>query len=138
MAYNLQVEIQEAINAGETALRSLREAERELDGARNWGIVDLFGGGLITDMIKHSKMNNAKGHMEDAKYDLRQFQKELRDVTVNTEINIDVGDFLTFADFFFDGLIADWMVQSRIKDAKYQVESAINQVEAILNNLRRY
>ena len=136
--YNLQKEMSEAIQAGENALCSLRTAREELQKAGNWGIVDLFGGGFITNLIKHSKMDNASHLMENAKYDLKKFQKELRDVTINTDLSIDCGGFLTFADFFWDGVVADWLVQSKINDAKRQVDDAIAQVEQILRRLRQY
>ena len=136
--YNLQNEMSEAIQAGENALCSLRAAREELQKAGNWGIVDLFGGGFITNLIKHSKMDNASHLMENAKYDLKKFQKELRDVTINTDLSIDCGGFLTFADFFWDGVVADWLVQSKINDAKRQVDDAIAQVEQILRRLKQY
>ena len=136
--YNLQKEMSEAIQAGEHALCSLRAAREELQKAGNWGIVDLFGGGFITNLIKHSKMDNASHLMENAKYDLKKFQKELRDVTINTDLSIDCGGFLTFADFFWDGVVADWLVQSKINDAKRQVDDAIAQVEQILRRLKQY
>lgn len=131
-------EVREAINAGERALRSLYEAKGNLDSARNWGIFDMLGGGFVTDMIKHSKMGNASVCMENAKYDLQVFQRELRDVYISLDMKIDVGGFLNFADFFFDGIVADYLVQSKIGEARRQVESAINQVENILTELRRY
>ena len=136
--YNIEKEMREAIQAGENALYSLQAAREELQKAGNWGIVDLLGGGLITSLIKHSKMDNASRLMENAKYDLKRFQKELRDVTVNTNLSIDCSDFLTFADFFWDGIIADWLVQSKINDAKSQVDEAIAQVEQILRGLNQY
>lgn len=132
----LRKELEEAINAGENALFSLRKAKDNLDSAKNWGIWDLFGGGFITDMIKHSKLNNASSYMEDARHDLKVFQRELRDVNSNIEFGLDIGDFLTFADFFFDGIIADYMVQSKINNARNQVDEAIVRVEAILRQLR--
>lgn len=131
-------EVREAINAGEKALYSLREAQNNLQSARNWGIFDMFGGGFITDIIKHSKLGNASTYMENAKYDLQVFQRELRDVYINLDMRIDVGGFLCFADFFFDGIVADYLVQSRIGEERRQVESAIRQVENILVELRRY
>lgn len=131
-------EVREAINAGEKALYSLREAQNNLQSARNWGIFDMFGGGFITDIIKHSKLGNASTYMENAKYDLQVFQRELRDVYINLDMRIDVGGFLSFVDFFFDGIVADYLVQSRIGEARRQVESAIRQVENILVELRRY
>lgn len=134
----MRKEIQEAIAAGETALRSLREAENFLNSSLNWGFVDLIGGGLFTDLMKHSKMNKASSCMERAKTNLRIFQRELRDVSAVVDFRIDIGGFLTFADFFFDGIIADYLVQSKLKDAKAQVISAIHQVEALLRELRTY
>ncbi len=71
------------------------------------------------------------------KADLRIFQKELRDVEAIQNQHIDIGGFLTFADFFFDGLIADWLVQSKIQNARKQVADAISQVEWILGSLRK-
>ena len=51
----MRQEVREAIEAGEQALASLQAASRQLNGARNWGIADLLGGGFFTDMVKHSK-----------------------------------------------------------------------------------
>ena len=48
-----------------------------------------------------------------------------------------MGGFLTFADFFFDGVIADYLVQSKIVRARKQVMEAIEQVERILDSLRK-
>lgn len=130
-------EMKEAIYAGERALDSLRAAQANLNSAKNWGIVDLFGGGFITDMIKHSKMGNASSCMEAAKRDLQSFERELRDVNVSMDLRMEIGGFLTFADFFFDGLVADYLVQSKIADARAQVNEAIHRVESLLVDLRR-
>ncbi|XCP86230.1 hypothetical protein ABXS75_05345 [Roseburia hominis] len=132
----MRQEMQEAIEAGERALRSLEMARDKLNSARSWGIVDLFGGGLITDMIKHTRMNDAADYMEAAKQDLLIFQRELKDVNVPMDLRMEVGGFLSFADFFFDGLVADYLVQSKIADARAQVADAINMVEILLRDLR--
>lgn len=129
-------EVNEAIQAGNRALRSLQQARESLNSAGNWGIVDLLGGGLISTFAKHSKMNDAERQIEQARSDLRQFRKELTDVDAFADIHIETGDFLAFADYFFDGLIADWMMQSRINDAKKQVDDAIQKVETVLKRLR--
>jgi len=136
MSYNYEKERQEAIRAGERALNSLSSAFFELKSARNWGIVDLVGGGFFSTLIKHSKMGRAQSYMEQARYDLRNFSRELRDVEGYVDLNIDLNDFLSFADFFFDGLIADWMVQSRINQARSQVEEAIRRVEYVMDRLK--
>ncbi len=130
-------EINEAQRAGREALLSLQRAEKKLQSARNWGVWDMLGGGMISTLVKHSKMGDASNLMEDARAKLQIFQRELRDVEVPMEFRLEMGDFLTFADFFFDGLVADWMVQSRIADARYEVQAAINKVERMLCTLEQ-
>ena len=51
---------------------------------------------------------------------------------------MEVGGFLSFADFFFDGLVADYLVQSKIATAREQVDDAITMVKNILTSLRSY
>ena len=130
-------QLHEAIRAGERALFSLNAAKGQLDSAKNWGIVDLLGGGLLTNLVKHSKLENAEQELRAARCDLHTFRDELGDVAGCADIHVNIGDFLTFADFFFDGLIADYMVQSRIQQARDQVNQAITQVEGILSELRQ-
>ena len=91
---------------------------------------------MITDMIKHSKMSDASSYMEEAKRDLLVFQRELKDVQGHVDLKVDISGFLTFADFFFDGIIADYLVQSKIAEARRQVEQAISIVEQLLADLR--
>ncbi len=125
-------EIREARQAGIRAHNSLRQARKRLDSARGWGIYDMLGGGLISSLIKHSKISDAREDVDRARRDLEAFSRELRDVDL-PEVNID--GFLTFADFFFDGLLADLLVQKRINDARAQIDRACMQVEDILRRL---
>jgi hypothetical protein len=133
----MEKEVREAVAAGERALGSLRNAQKCLDGAKNWGIVDMLGGGLVSSLVKRSKMDDAAGYMEEAKADLRKFQKELRDVSVSVDLQMEIGSFLSFADIFFDNLFVDVMVQSKINEARDQVDEAIARVESLLVDLRR-
>lgn len=131
----MEQEINEARLAGERALVSLHMAEEKLEGARNWGIVDLIGGGFFSDIMKHSKISSATSYIEQAKEDVAVFQRELKDVNEVIDFHMEIGSFLTFADFFFDGLIADYLVQSKISDAREEIQEAIGQIERILREL---
>ena len=86
-------------------------------------------------MVKHSKMDQSKQNMEEARNDLRNFSRELNDVNMTCHLDIETGDFLSFADWFFDGFVVDWMVQDRINQASRQVAEAIRRVEGILRQL---
>ena len=134
---NEMIEIREAITAGEKALSSLKQAENKLKSASNWGMWDMFGGGLISGLLKHNRIQEATSCMEEAKRNLRIFQRELQDVNGTYHLEMNISGFLSFADFFFDGIIADYLVQTKIRDAKNQVQDAIIQVSAILAELKR-
>lgn len=130
-------EIREAIEAGNRTMQSLNMAMNALEGASSMGLLDLFGLDFIGGVGKHAKLNEAKNHLENAKQNVLRFQTELKDVSQMIQFNIDIGNFLTFADFFFDGFVADLLVQSKIGDAKKQVQQAQAQVQEILSDLYR-
>ena len=129
------LEINEAYAAGERALQSLYAAQDYLRSAGNWGIFDMLGGGLISTIAKRSKMRDANACMEQAQYDLQHFQQELRDVTSIPGLYLEMDDFIGFADWFFDGLLADLLMQSRIREAQEKVDAAIEQVHLALARL---
>ncbi len=135
--YNRDKELKEAVVAGQRALSLLEQTRDCLNSAGNWGIWDMLGGGLLSTFMKQSKMKDAESLLQEARSALKCFQKELMDVETIAEFHIETGDFLSFADYFFDGLIVDWLVQSRISEARRQVEDAICKVRYILNQLRQ-
>ena len=133
--YDYEKEKREAVNAGRRALNSLQAAQKELESAKNWGLVDMFGGVFLSSMMKRGKMSNAQNYMDQARYDLQSFSKELRDLERLVDLHINTDDFLEFEDWFFDGFAVDWMLQSRINRVREQVEEAIQRVNRILSEL---
>ena len=133
--YDWQKEVNEAIEAGEWALSCLASAEKSLSSAKNWGIVDLLGGGMLTTFIKRSRMGEAARYLEDAKEALRRFRSELSDVNMPDGSDLTDG-FLAFADYFFDGFVADFLVQSRIEETRRQIAQTAEAVRDILTRLR--
>ena len=90
--YNRQKEIQEAIHAGENALRHLYSARDELRSAGNWGLLDMFGGNFLSGMMKHSKMDQARRSMENARNALASFRSELQDIHDPGKTPLGTGD----------------------------------------------
>ncbi|MEG1471257.1 MAG: hypothetical protein RSD76_02330, partial [Clostridia bacterium] len=95
-----------------------------------------LGGGFFSTLMKRGKMGNAEQEMMQARQAMRSFAAELRDVQNAAKLHIELNDFVGFADYFFDGMIADWMVQSRIGAAKEQVAEAIRKVQKVRNDLQ--
>ena len=81
-------------------------------------------------------MDQAKQNMEQDKYDLQNFSRELNDVNMACNLNINTNDFLAFADYLLDGFVIDWMVQDRINKAKQQVSEEIRRTENIIDQLK--
>ena len=50
--YLQRKEVREALAAGQEALGYLNRARECLNSAGNWGLVDLFGGGLLSTFVK--------------------------------------------------------------------------------------
>lgn len=128
-------ETKEAITAGENVLESLNRVLSSLESAEGWGTWDLFGGGLISDLAKHSHIDDAKEEAENVQRLLRQFRTELTDISISSDIVIETEGFAKFADFFFDGLIADWFMQSKINESQESVESVKSQVLSVVGKL---
>ncbi|CAI3658403.1 hypothetical protein [Clostridium neonatale] len=132
-------ELKEAIDAGKRVLSELGGVEDSLNSASGWGTWDILGGGFMSDMIKHSYLDDAKNRLNNVQSLMRNFRTELADVNMSLDIHIDTDGFIKFADFFFDGLFADISMQNRISNSqesvvssKLEVENAISQLESLL------
>ena len=72
--YNREKEIKEAIEASEKVLTHLYNARDLFKSAKNWGYFDMFGGGMISTFIKHSKINNAEEELRKTRYAVQKFK----------------------------------------------------------------
>lgn len=129
-------ELREAIEAGNAALSSTDKILSSLDSAEGWGTLDLFGGGLISDLAKHGHLDDAQEAVERLQSQLRAFKTELADVTINADLQVSIDGFLRFADYFFDGLLADWTVLDQIHQSQDQVQATRTQICSVLDHLR--
>ena len=128
-------EIKEAIVPGNRAIDALNEAIGYLDSAGDWGTWDIIGGGVMTDMMKHNKMDQAKQAVLNAQTHIQMLQVELQDVNTSLENSITITGGEVFMDFFFDGLIADWYMQSKIRTSRDNVITVCNEIRSIIGRL---
>lgn len=129
--YNLDKEKEEALAAARRALNSLEETRNALQSAKNWGIADMFGGGKFISLIKHSNLDSARAAANRAYRDIRILERELRDVCIDLDLDIEVGALLTALDFFSDNLFMDYLVQRRINEAMNKIDGAIDVIRRI-------
>lgn len=132
---NEKKELQEATSAGNAALFSADQILSSLGSAESWGTWDLFGGGVIADLAKHSHLDEAQESIEYLQSQLRTFRTELADVTISGELQVNVDGFLRFADYVFDGIFTDWIVLDQIHQSQEQVQTTRNQICTVLDHI---
>ena len=97
----------------------------------------MIGGGLIVSAIKHSKINQSQNMIENVKVLIEKFNREISDINnaINADLKIKIGSFKKFADYFFDGIIFDWMVQSKISKSLKAYTDTEKEISRILKLL---
>lgn len=138
--YSLIREINEAFEAGVKAERALAGAIKKLDSAEGISMWDTFlGGGLFVSALKYSEINSSDDLVHKAQRALRQYETELMDVqdAATESFQVNKNDIFTFTDIFFDNIFSDWMVHTRITDAKKKLHAIMQDVRRIQDQLAR-
>lgn len=128
-------ELQEAIAAGRAAVNITDDILNGLNSAEDWSTLDLVGGGLLMDIAKHEILDEAQTSVEKLQVQLQQFNKELADVDIRADLQVNIDDMLKFADYFFDNLLTDLSVLDRIRQSQSQVDSTRSQILSVLRQL---
>jgi len=122
MTNNLK-EINDVQKIIDEILSLIDEAETKFNKARNWGFFDILGGGFITDLFKHSNLDSASDIMNKINYLLKDLQRELDEVVTPTDFSMNTNTFASFADFIFDGVLADAYMQSKIMSSLKELKN---------------
>ena len=93
--------------------------------------------GNVQDERLYEELDNAQEQVEQLQVELRRFKTELADVEITADLQVTVDSFLKFADFFFDGLFADWAVLDHINQAQSRVENTKGQIKRVLALLKK-
>ena len=126
-------EISDVINASTDIRVHLKGLYKDLSSAENWGTFDTLGGGFIATHIKHNHLDNAKSKISRIQVGIENLNREIKDVDeqFTVSINLNIGDGLMFADYFFDGLIFDFIVQNKISSSIDAVKSLIRKINQL-------
>ena len=129
-------EIMEAISAGYSARSTADRILSELEDADGWNTWDILGGGgIITHMAKHSHLDEAQDLVQELQSQLRRFKTELADIQITANMQVNIDGFLRFADYFFDGLFADWAVGDKISQSLSSVSNTKSEINRMLDKL---
>ena len=115
----------------------LMAALGKLDSAKNWGIWDILGGGFLSTIIKHHRIDAARAHIEATRGMLFRLRRELDHANLGTIMETGPSGFAALADHLFDGFFADIYVQGKISAMRRDVEGVLrglDRVERFLTN----
>ena len=118
-------------------LYSLAHALVALPNRRFGAVPTKYFPSIDFKMCIRDSIDNAMREAEQAHNELRRFKSELADVRINYDISFEMDGFAKFADFFFDGLIADWYMQSKINSSYESVSNVKNQVTSTIYKLQQ-
>jgi len=124
----------EALEAGRKVQAALEGVLQSLESARGWGIWDMMGGGLLATAVKHSNLDRAREQVHEVQALIHRFRRELADIGSSPE-EVSIGGFERFADYFFDGLFVDWMVQSKINASLDRTKEQLARVRSLVESL---
>ncbi len=130
-------EVLEAKAVANQVLDLLNDVEKQLKSAKNWGIFDLLGGGFLSSVIKHGKIDKAESLLKMVHKELVRLQKELGDINLSIDSSIKISDFDRFLDIVFDNVISDWMTQSKVNDSLNEVARVKVEINRVLETLSR-
>ncbi|MBQ6897006.1 MAG: hypothetical protein IJN69_07355 [Oscillospiraceae bacterium] len=128
-------ELNEAIVAGRKARDKAVQADRNLNSADGWAMFDVFGGGIVADAMKYSRMDSAQNIIYEMQQELSRFKTELADVDIHTDIDMYIGDFLRLADFMWDNIFTDVAVMNKIQNARTKIFEVITHLDKAICNL---
>lgn len=128
-------EMTQAREAGSVAQIELDSVLGNLKKAAGWGTFDILAGSMLSSIAKHDHIDDARRHAQNAQLALNVFSRELKDVDVHAEVVIDISSFSKFADIFFDNIVSDLMVQSKIRGSLERTQQWLAQVQHIMAKL---
>ncbi|GKV70456.1 hypothetical protein NCCP2716_29540 [Sporosarcina sp. NCCP-2716] len=133
-------ELDEAIEAGDKAVRALDRAIDKLSNAEGLSMWDTFlGGGLLVSALKYSEVNSSDDLVHAAQRALRHYETELMDVqeAATASFQVNRNDIFTFTDLFFDNIFSDFAVHSRITEGKQKLNDVLQDVRRVQTQLAR-
>lgn len=126
---NTEQEITEAKHAGDRVLSAVQDIQRSLNSASGWGVADMVSDSFFADLAKYGSMDDAKRKMHELQRLMNSYARELRDLNIHLNVDMDVGGGMRFADYFFDNIFTDMMTYNKIDNMKREIQDVRRQVE---------
>lgn len=133
---NQEVELEEAIEAGTAALRTLSEVISNINSAKDWSHLDVLGSKFLLDFAKHEKLEETQTNIEQLQIQLQHFNRELSDISIRGSLQASIDRMLKFSDLFLESLSADLTIQEKILQSAKEADQTRDQILGVLRQLQ--
>lgn len=128
-------ETDEAISSGNDVLKHLNLMIQNLKYVKQWGLYRMQGKGRYSSYEKKGYVDKAQKLVGVVQVKFNIFEKELKDLYPDYDLNLDNYHFKAFVDNFYDGLITDWIIVKKLQVALNSTVSATHKVNRLLSML---
>jgi hypothetical protein len=122
--------LREAYGYFQHALEYFQQAYDSLRGAKGFSTWDIFGGGFFVDMMKHSRVDDARGLVNRAVENLKVGYQLVPQAPKIRMAQVHENDFVW--DVLFDNIFSDLMAREKIQHSLQSVEEAIEDTQAVI------
>ena len=135
--YAYKKELGDVDEVGKKCIKSLNDMIHHLKQAKQWGNWDMMSGkSRMAGHNKHSAIDRAKNISVWVKHELINLNKELADIgQTKSHFQLNMDNFASFTDIFFDNLISDWIIQQKIVNAMNNTLGVRDRVVLIVNSI---
>jgi len=137
--YSYNKELTDVDEVGAKCVKSLNDMVTYLKQAKQWGSWDMVGGRRArhAGYSKQAAIDKAKNISVWVKHELINLNKELKDIGHHKEhFQLNMDNFNSFTDIFFDNLISDWVIQQKIANTLSNTVSVRDRVVLILRSIQ--
>lgn len=113
-----------AVDQLNLADKALSKALHEIDGALGYSRMDMFGGGMMSDMMERSHLSQADRLITMARVHVERAQRASPHVRELPHVEINHGNIMS--DVFFDNIMTDYAFHQEIKRGQADVMRCYN------------
>lgn len=130
-------ETEEALRAARRVLCTTESAMQHLDKAESWATYDVWlSKGIISHMAKYEHLDNAQSDFDRLSSQLKDLQKELRDINLtNDSMPVGIDSTTRVIDFWFDNIFTDLNVREQIRGDLEQTRKLYGKIDRIADTL---
>lgn len=128
-------ELEEAVEAGTTALRTMAELQQSLHSAKEWSL-ETKTPAFWADHARQEQLETAREQVDRLQIQMQRFNKELSDVTIRPNLQGSIHRMLKFADDLFDDLRRDVPASERIRQSCFLADQTRECILSVLRQLQ--